>query len=392
MRRFVLPAALVVASLSLSLLLGEGLLRLTGFSYPSFFVPDELTGSRLRAGLEGWQRGEGEAHVRINSAGFRDSERALAKPPGTVRIAVLGDSFTEALSVPHEKSFPAQLERELVGCRAFGDRRVEVLNFGVSGYGTAQELLVLRHRAARYSPDVVLLAFFPGNDVRNNSRALEPEKLRPFFVERGGRLALDDSFARDPKFLEARRLDEQRAALQDLRLYQLMRRVRAGEIQLRHNAPVAMALADGKARPLEAGLDENVYREPPNDTWRDAWSVTERLLAQMNSEVKAGNGRFVVAVLSSAGSVYPDPAWRKRYMAQLGVEDLFYPERRLERFGREQGFEVLPLAPALQRQADEQRAYLHGFRNTRLGFGHWNEAGHAAAGRLIARHLCARAG
>jgi len=43
----------------------------------------------------------------------------------------------------------------------------------VSSYGTAQELLNYRYYGSKYSPDMVMLAFFAGNDVRNNSKALE---------------------------------------------------------------------------------------------------------------------------------------------------------------------------------------------------------------------------
>ena len=44
----------------------------------------------------------------------------------------------------------------------------------------------------------------------------------------------------------------------------------------------------------------------------------------------------------------------------------------------------------MQRQADATGVFLHGFRNTKPGFGHWNQAGHALAASLIARHLCPR--
>jgi hypothetical protein len=385
--------ALVAASAALALVLGEAALRLVGFSYPAFHQLDDLTGSRLRARTEGWHRSEGEAYITINSRGLRDREHALAKAPGVYRIAVLGDSYAEALQVPLERTFWWLLAERLERCGFAGGKRIEPINFGVSGYGTAQQLLTLRHRAWPYSPDMVLLAFFPGNDVRNNSKALEKERDRPFFVLKSGKLFLDDSFVNGASYRESKAIGERRAALYDLRLYQLVRRVRAGEITVRHNAPIAAALASGAdaMAPLsESGLDDNALREPPDGAWRDAWSVTDKLLAAMHDETRAHGARFVVAVLSSAGAVHPDGALRKRYMAYLGVSDLFYPERRIGRLGEQQGFQVVTLAPELQRHADATRRPVHGFSNAQPGFGHWNEEGHRVAADVLARRLCAK--
>lgn len=383
-------ALLAALSLVVALALGEGALRLSGFSFPNLYVPDDLAGSRLRANMSGWNRHEGVAFVTINSDGWRDREHPVAKAPGTVRIAVLGDSFVQATEVPDGAAFWAHLEREVNACRAFGERRVEVLSFGVSGYGTAQELLTLRHRVWKYSPDIVLLAFFPANDVRNNSKRLEPAKLRPFFVLRDGELELDDSFVRDPAYLEVKRLGQSRAALQDLRLYQLMRKLRAGELRLQHNAPIAAAMAKGKpASPMnEPGLDENVLREPQDPLWEEAWTITEKLLLLTAQEARRGGARFLLATLASSGSVYPDAGLRQAYAAHLGVSDLFYPDRRVQRLGERHGIEVISLGPQMQRLADATRTYYYGFANTMLGFGHWNEAGNEVAGKLIARHLC----
>jgi hypothetical protein len=109
----------------------------------------------------------------------------------------------------------------------------------------------------------------------------------------------------------------------------------------------------------------------------------------MQRESGAHGARFVVAVLSNAGAVYPDPAVRRRYAEFLGVNDLLYPERRLRELGERRGIEVVTLTEDMQRYADATRTYLHGFANTRLGFGHWNQAGHALGAELIARRLCA---
>jgi hypothetical protein len=390
MKRIFVNSLVVLGSTLVALALAEGVLRLIGFSFPGLYTSDPITGSRLRPGAEGWYREEGVAYIKVNSQGLRDREHSLAKPPGTVRVAIIGDSFAEALSVPVEATFWAVLEHDLNACKAFGGKRVEVINFGVSGYGTAQELLTLRHKAWSYAPDVVLLAFFPGNDVRNNSKTLEPGKERPFYVLRDGELRLDDSFRDDPDWQNTARIGARRAPLYQFRLYQLLRRARAGRLEFHHNAPVAMALAhDGAQVPaLEQGLDENVFREPPDPVWSDAWAVTDRLVVATQEEARSHGARFLLAVLSSAGSVYPDPEWRRRYMKRLGVADLLYPEHRLQALGAQHGFEVIALAPDMQRYADATHTYLHGFDNTVLGLGHWNAAGHALAGKLIAQRLC----
>jgi hypothetical protein len=391
MKRLVAPVALLLGSLVLAAGAAELALRVTGFSFPSFWQHDDRAGSRLRAGAEGWSRAEGSAYVKVNSRGLRDREHALPKPSGVYRIAVLGDSYAEALQVGLEETFWWQLARRLEACGFQPGKRIEAVNFGVSGYGTAQQLVTLRLRAWDYAPDLVLLAFFPGNDVRNNSRALEREKERPFFLLRDGALVLDDSFTADASWVESREIGRRRAPLHDVRLYQLLRKVRAGNLELRHNAPIAAAVADGGKPSLslaEPGLDENVLREPADAAWRDAWAVTEALMVAMQGETSAHGARFVVAVLSNAGAVYPDPAVRRRYAEFLGVNDLLYPERRLRELGERRAIEVVTLTEDMQRHADATRTYLHGFANTRLGFGHWNQAGHALGAELIARRLC----
>jgi hypothetical protein len=90
---------LVGAGILVGLLLSELTLRAVGFSEPSLYVPDERRGHALLPGAKGWWRSEGEAYVRINSRGLRDREHDVEKPAGTLRIAVIGDSFAEALQV-----------------------------------------------------------------------------------------------------------------------------------------------------------------------------------------------------------------------------------------------------------------------------------------------------
>ena len=55
---------------------------------------------------------------------------------------MLGDSYTEALQVSLEETFTWRLEASL-NKELAGRKKVEVLNMGVSGYGTTEEYQLL---------------------------------------------------------------------------------------------------------------------------------------------------------------------------------------------------------------------------------------------------------
>jgi hypothetical protein len=381
--------ALAAAATALALLVGEAALRIAGISYPNFYRPDSERGWSLQPGAEGWWRKEGLAYVRISSAGLRDVEHAAAKPPGRLRIAVLGDSCAEALQVPVGQTFWKLLERQLASCPAARGRAVEALDFGVAGYGTAQELLTLRRQVWRFQPDLVLLAFYPGNDVRNNARPLEQDPLRPYFViAPGGGLALDDSF-RSAAGYRLRQTPAGRlayAAYDHLRLLQLAKQGK-GVVDGWIGAAKARSKEEGEAL-QELGLDNAVYSPPRDQDWRGAWSVTEAMIAAMRDDAAGRRVPFGVVVLTTGIQVHPDPAVRAVFMRKLGLADLFYPGRRLAAFGRAAGIPVLDLGPPLEELAARERVYLHGSGNTAPGEGHWNARGHAAAAPLIAEWLC----
>jgi hypothetical protein len=406
--------AVVAASIVVGLLIFEVFLRAVGFTYPVFYQPDEARGYSLRPGIEGWYRREGQAFVRINSEGLRDREHAKPKPADTLRIAIIGDSYAEAFQVEQEKAFWSVMERRLQACASPGGRRVEVINFGVSGYGTAQELLTLREKVWDYSPDVVLLAVTTNNDVLDNTRALKVTDEIPYFILKGDQLVLDNSFRDTASFrLRGSALNRLGRWLRDrLRFVQAIHQAQ-GALKLRLDAwreqrrlarerkqtsrsEGEAVTTSGDAAPTpaqrdvptdELGVANMSYREPSDDVWREAWRVTEKLLATMNNEVKEHGARFYVVTLSNGIQVYPDASARAAFAHRLGVEDLFYPERRFKSLGEREGFPVLNLAPDLQSYADRNKVFLHGF-GQQLGNGHWNETGHAVAGELLAQRLC----
>jgi len=116
--------------------------------------PDPHTGYTLRAGRSLINVREHRARVTTNSFGMRDRERTLVKPVGTFRVAVTGDSFTEALQVADDATFTRLAERQLDDAGL--NQRFEILNLGMSGAGPVQQLLAAR-RVAAFAPDAVVM-------------------------------------------------------------------------------------------------------------------------------------------------------------------------------------------------------------------------------------------
>lgn len=102
-----------------------------------------------------------------NAQGFRDFEDYThEKPQGTVRILALGDSHTQGFEVRQDRTYAEVVERSLA--RRGVDAKV--LNTGVSGFGTAEQLAFLESEGLRYQPDFVLVGFF-ANDFDDNVKA-----------------------------------------------------------------------------------------------------------------------------------------------------------------------------------------------------------------------------
>jgi hypothetical protein len=355
-------------------------LRVAGIGYPLLYVPDPFCGTRLMPGFSGWWQKEGRAYIQINRFGFRHGDRGPEKPPGTFRVAVLGDSYIEAFQVPDDQTLCHVVERELVGCEALTGRKIEVLNFGVSGYGTAQQLRMLQHYVWDYEPDLVVLAFFPGNDLRNNSADLEPYQVRPFYRLQEGRLELDDSFRQHPDYLKAHSTSVRWKVrlINHLRVLQLVNEIRSQRAQT-SGAP---------ADPAGAGIDVAAWFEPSDPLLEQAWELTEHLIVAVHQACDARQVDFLLLVIGSHADLHPDAQFGERTLRDFSAEDWRYPERRLRQLGQQHGFPVLGLAEPMSRYARDQQQYLHGFPNAHLGSGHWNEAGNRLAGEWTARAIC----
>ena len=96
------------------------------------------------------------ADVRTNADGLRDVDIPLEKPPGVVRIVMLGDSLTFGWGVPIENTYTKRVETLL---RKDG-LPVDVINTGVGNYNTSMEVEYFLERGVKYRPDIVVLNYF----------------------------------------------------------------------------------------------------------------------------------------------------------------------------------------------------------------------------------------
>ena len=380
----------IFLSLFIGFLLVEIVMRVTKIEYPMFQTYDYHRGFSLRPNVSGWWLREGKAYVKINNQGLRDREHKKNKEENIFRIAVLGDSFAEARSIPMEKTFWFLMQNELNSCTKLNSKKIEVINFGVTEYSTAQEFLTLRYHVWDYEPDIILLAFFSGNDISDNSKTLSNKSYRPFFIYKNDDLVLDNSFRESkPYLLLKSRVGQIAIKLSEYsRIVQVLKEIYVTKYFKKQKNNRKQKIDNEEKSFEEAGISYNQIYNPVQKKWKDAWIITESIIKLINQEVKKKDSKFIVVTLSTSAQVHPSPSFRKSFIEKINNNDLFYPDKRIKKLGDEEGFLVINLAEKMKNYAEKNEIFLHGFANTVIGKGHWNLDGHKIASQIISKKMC----
>ena len=175
MKRFLGNLLLVAVTFAVMFAVGEGVVRMA-FKRDTVLFPRYHTDYRygdytlrgIRPSSEFWHTSvDGSWRFVTNNRGLRDTRNfAYEKPAGTVRVLSLGDSHTQGYEVRQEATFSAVLERYLEAHSV----KAQVLNAGVSGFSTAEELAYLVNEGYKYKPDAVVVGFY-ANDFEDNLKA-----------------------------------------------------------------------------------------------------------------------------------------------------------------------------------------------------------------------------
>jgi lysophospholipase L1-like esterase len=334
---------------------------------PALLVTDPVVGKRFTPGFRGRvfvDEAGREVELRINADGFPGPDRPRAKANGVLRVAVIGDSTTAALATDEDRRFVALLQEALDAVSP--GQSVEVLNFGVSSASTGSELVTWRTVASGYAPDVVLLAFFTGNDLGDNSVRLTRAPRVYFDLDASSGLV--PGTMPPPTSALTRWLDRHSRlyAWQKVATRRLRASVRASGIE-----PGQLAFA------RDGGPDVE-----------HAWALTAALLRAFRDEVEATGARFALAVIPCAEQV-DDALWAdlSRRAAEAGLSlDREEPSRRLRAVALRLGIPLVDTTPAFAAAARRSPGGpLSAEGLFLLGRFHLGDEGHRVAAAALAR-------
>jgi len=296
--------------------------------------------------------------VSFSSAGMRDREHTLEKRAGTFRILLLGDSFMEALQVPADSMLATLMERDLTTATG---RPVEVINGGVSGWGTGDELRYLTRYGLAYKPDLVVVAMTLHNDISDNLR-------RDWYTLQDG--VLVDRDPQPKSWFQFKVLELKAFVGSRMQLYQLWRRVRHG----REMQQAGQALNSHV-------IELFTVPSPPNIVL--GWHLTDRLLGAIRDTSKAVGSQMAVVLLplryQLADTAFADFVKHTEMLPdRMGM---YQPQIMVRRMTDSLHIPVVDLLPAFQQWTAARKAPLY------VEDGHWNASGHRLAADQVNRGL-----
>lgn len=319
------------------LLLAEGMVRVVRpqltYRFPrGLFVSDPITSYGLAPGFDGeLDTPEYRTALRINAQGWREERPIGAKAPGTVRIMMVGDSFTMGVGVEGADTLARQLERSLDG--APNMPRIECVNAGVPGYGTEQEVAQLEARGLSVQPDIALLNVFIGNDIADNG-------TKPQIVKDGYLVAA----------AAADSLQGWRAQL--LRLLSL-------HSQLYHLVDPWIARLGGRGNEERAALAAGFRELYEPGASGEGWRATAAAIQHFAAVTQRARVRGAVVLIPERMQVSP-PLWQQ-VLQETGLDDTVVrpeaPTRHLRMLAERAGLPVLDLTPALATNGDGGKWY-----------------------------------
>lgn len=326
----------------------------------NYWQPDDKTGWKHTSNFSNIFVGPGfKAKVQFNSEGFRDKEHRIDKEKDVLRIAVMGDSFVEGLQVNRGNLFTTILENDLNETR-----KTEVMNFGVSSFGTTNEYWTYKTYVKKYKPDYIVIAFYI-NDFIDNSELLDNRVLRINLMKHRPYFYLDknDNLVEN-KFIPYS--DKRNLMSNMLRKIKLLSLLRNAFYKLRSKDSKEILFDEGKLYAMDYTLeiDESV-------------NLTRKILEKFLLTIIRDGSKPIVCLFDPAYLI-DDSHKNKLIKNGINFEKFVVnkPFNIIKELCRKLGVIVVDARPFFRKEYKKNNILF-------LKDGHWNENGH----RVIAKCL-----
>ena len=312
----------------------------------------------------------------LNSRSLKTIEYEEEKPPDTIRILAIGNSFTYSCGgVPHDRLWHARLQAAL---QERTTARVEVLNFGVPAVGLEFERRLWHLEGSRLDADLVVVAFTVGGNFYTSLGA----KLERTFSDRAAIASYAYRFARNVYRLVAARPPER---------WQERKRAPRAPLAV-GGVPAAEVVPDFEWSydPEKPAMSEEKFLLSHQRNLRlcagirataKFESVREPLL-RFHDDVTSAGVEFLLFVIPT--EIQSNPALHRRVAEAVDLPErrnvVDAPQRFLTELCREGGIRLFDVLPALQAAGPD--AVLYGRRNS-----HWNVEGNALAAEALLEYL-----
>ena len=403
MKRWLVNVVLIAGSLILTVSVLEGVVRVRALLSSRW--PNQHTVCCEYDPRLGWRHvpnrtakfkmPEYDVTERFNSRGVRGPEYSLEKPPGEFRIVILGDSYTEGYTVEFEELFSETLKRRL------NERghRTEVINLGVAGYSTDQELLLYQSEGKRYRPDLTILMFYDNDVWYNAQEQYLPwgRGSKPVFALERGELRLTNVPVPPPAPPQPAKPDVvvvPAGAPSTTRLKATLTNhsalYRWTRDAIRSNSALAsVAVALGIGEPAVGDVivpvpkEYGIYRDPYDPETAEAWRLTAALIGQLKREAQASGSELLVFHVPMRAEVYDEDWNRLKQHHGLSAE-----RWRITRLSEElrdvlKRLKIDYLDPREDFRAWSKRDRQDSERLYLKGDGHWSRSGHRVAGEIL---------
>ena len=357
----------------------------------SWAEPDTLLGWRLAPGHNYFYPHENPKGVffNINRFGWRDKDWAVKKPAGLTRIAVLGDSYVEALQVEQSATFLSQAEKKL---REQSGKDFEFMNFGRSGNSPIEELLTLKERVFPFNPDLVVLFYYPVNDIDDISQKTALSTLHPFFKEDSatGNLLLDNSFLENRSFKFKKIINplKKHSVLVSLlceRLIMFNRMKQARNTGILGDDPEA-------ERSLRGYL--SLATSTPDTQEIKNYALSKRLIHEIQSQCKAHGVPLVLVTIDIPPYI---PEVERKFVSVNPTFQMNFFEDDLKKFADDEDIKYVGLQRIFREYYSRTGKPLHfqywdtlgtkGYWEYGAHTGHWNYEGHQLVADILTKKI-----